>query len=155
MKHTQDLAPLSAANPPPLSLSLHFSNIAPPPRSCCYRTSPEVVLKPLERVPNEGQGHLGGLLLLGGGLEGRVVDFHGGGSLQLELLGGEVGGVGLGDEAGLEGRAEAPQVVKVDAGEERVLLDLVGADTAEAGLGVADEAIMGGRVLVVSGLNGV
>lgn len=58
----------------------------------------------------------------------------------LEVLCREVCRVDLGGQPRLEGRPEPPQIVKVDAGEEWVLLDLLGAGAAEAGLGVADEA---------------
>ncbi len=62
----------------------------------------------------------------------------GGGGGALEVLGGEVGGIDLGGELGLEGGADAAQAVEVDAREEGVVLDLGGAGAAQAVLGVAD-----------------
>lgn len=78
----------------------------------------------------------------------RIVDVHGVLGLLLQVLGGEVRGVDLGCEARLEGRTEAAQVVEVDACEEGVPLDFLGAAAAEACFGVGYEA-GGGRGLVL------
>jgi hypothetical protein len=108
--------------------------------------SPEVVVEPLERVPNERQAHLGALLLLlvavaglGGAQQRGVVRL-------VDLVGGEVGRVDVGGQTRLERRADAPQAVKLDAAEEGVVLDLVRAAAAEAVLRVADEAGEEGEV---------
>lgn len=99
----------------------------------------EVILKPLEGIPDKRQRHLGRLLLLGrGGRLEPAVDLHRVGGLLLQVLGGEVGGVDLGRQARLEGGAEAAEVVEVHAGEEGVAFELVGAAAAEAVLAVAD-----------------
>jgi hypothetical protein len=109
------------------------------------KRSPEVVIEPLERVPNKRQAHLGALLLLArggttsgaaglGGLE------HGGVVRLVNLVGREVGRVDVGRQARLERRADPPQAVELDATEEGVALDLVRAAAAEPVLRVADQA---------------
>lgn len=102
--------------------------------------SAEVVLKSLKRIPDKRQRHLWRLLLLGsrGGLQ-PAVHLHSVGSLQLQVLGGEVGGVDVRRQARLEGGTEAAEVVEIDAGEEWVAPQLVGSTTAEAVLAIADE----------------
>lgn len=65
----------------------------------------------------------------------------------LEVLGREVRRIDLGGQPRLERRPEPPQIVKVDAREKWVLLDLLGTRAAEARLGVADETgrgVLGG-----------
>lgn len=81
-----------------------------------------------------------------------IVNLHGVLGLLLQVLGGEVRRVDLGRQPRLERRAEAPQVVEVDAREEGVLFDFLGAGSAEAGFGAADEAEgMGIRDMCVMG----
>lgn len=101
----------------------------------------EVIVKPLERVPDEWQAQLGTLVLLSiaiaslSGLEQsgivRLVDF----------VSREVGGIDVGRQPWLEWGPDAPQVLKLDAPEEGVVLDLVRATATETILGIADQAI--------------
>lgn len=109
--------------------------------------SPEVVIEPLERVSDEGQAHLGALVLGGGARGGGRRGAGGLGGLEqggvvglIDLVGGEVGGVDVGCQARLEGGADPAQAVEFDAPEEVVALDLVRTASAEAVLRVADEA---------------
>jgi hypothetical protein len=106
--------------------------------------SPKVVVKPFKSIPDKRQAHLGALLLLGGragavagGLGGLE---HGGVVRLVDLVGREVGRVDVGRQARLEGRADPPQAVELDAPEEGVVLDLVRAAAAEAVFRVADQA---------------
>lgn len=91
-------------------------------------------------------------MLLGRGLQ--RVDVHGVPGLLLEVLGGEVRGVDLGLEARLKGGAEAAQIVEVDAREEGVPLDFLGAAAAEARVSSGYEAEGGGAGIVSWGLGG-
>lgn len=99
--------------------------------------SPKVVIKPLKRIPNKRQAHLGALLRRHGvpglrGLEhGRVVRL-------VDLVGREVRGIDVRRETRLKGRPDAPQAVELDAAEEMVGLDLMRTAAAEAVLRVAD-----------------
>ena len=68
-----------------------------------------------------------------GGLEQRGV------VRLVDLVGGEVGRVDVGRQAGLERRADAPQAVELDAPEEGVVLELVRAAAAQPVLRVANE----------------
>lgn len=102
----------------------------------------EVVIEPLEGVADERKAHLGRLLgclaiavLDGLGLEqSRVVSL-------VNLIGGEVSGVDVGRQPGLERSADAAQTVKVDSTEECVALDFMSTSPSESVLGVADHAI--------------
>lgn len=109
--------------------------------------SPEVVIEPLEGVPNERQAHLGAFVLGGraggdgGGGAGGLGGLEQGGVVGLvDLVGGEVGRVDVGGQARLEGGADPAQAVELDAPKEVVALDLMGSASAETVLRVTDEA---------------
>ena len=114
---------------------------------------PEIIIKPLKSIPNKRQTHLRTLLLLPAGpstAARRTTTIPGLGGAQqcgvvglVDLVGGEVGGVDVGGQARLEGRADPPQAFELDAAEEGVALELVPAAAAEAALCVADEAAEG------------
>lgn len=80
--------------------------------------SPEVVIEPLERVSNEGQAHLGTLLLLNRASSSLL-------SLDqccviglINLIRGEVSRVDVGSQARLERRPNTAKTVKLDTAEE-------------------------------------
>jgi hypothetical protein len=106
--------------------------------------SPKVIIKPLKRIPDKRQAHLGALLLLRRPAAGTVAGLRGLEQRRVvrlvDLVGREVGRVDVGGEARLEGRADAAQAVELDAAEEGVVLNLVRAAAAEAVLRVADQA---------------
>lgn len=105
-------------------------------------TLSEVVIEPLEGVTNERQAHLGRLLDNGRPslldrlrLEQRCVVGL------VDLVRGEVCCVDVGCQAGLEGCADATQAVELDAAEEGMTLDLMGATATNSVLAVADETV--------------
>lgn len=95
--------------------------------------SPEVVIEPLERVPNERQAHLGALVLRGGatggcgGASGLGGPEEGGVVGLVDLISREVRSVDVGGQTRFEGCPDPAQAVELYAPEEVVALDLVGA----------------------------
>lgn len=108
--------------------------------------SSEVVIEPLECVPNKRQAHLGALVLRGdagggGSGAGSLRGFEEGGVVCLvDLVSWEVGRVDVRCQARFEGCADPAQAVEFDAPEEVVALDLVRSASSETILRVADEA---------------
>ena len=103
--------------------------------------SAEVIIEPLECVSDERETHFRALLhLLGApgsllGLEdSRVVRL-------IDLVGGEVCRVDGRRKTRLKGSTDPTETFKLDAAEEVVMLDLVGAAATQTVLGVADEAV--------------
>lgn len=72
--------------------------------------SSEVVVEPLEGVPNEGQAHLGALLLLSRALApGRLLGAEDSGVVRLvDFVGREVGRVNVGGQPRLKWCADPP-----------------------------------------------
>jgi hypothetical protein len=121
-------------------------NLTKPRKPANPPQSPEVVVEPLEGIPDKRQAHLRALLLLrrtatSAGAVPRLCGLEQRGVVRLvDLVGGEVGRVDVRRQARLERRADAAQAVELDAAEEGVVLELVGAAAAEAVLRVADQA---------------
>lgn len=112
--------------------------------SLFVRQLPEVVVESLEGVPNEWQAHLRTLLhlanLLGSSLDLLGLEKRGVISL-VNFVGGEVRGIDVAGQPGLEWSSDASQRVKLDTAEEGVALDLMGTTTAQTVLSVAHKAV--------------
>lgn len=103
--------------------------------------STEVVIEPLEGVANERQTHLGRLLHLGAAALLDSLSLEDGGIIRLvDLVCGEVSGIDVGCEPGLERCSDASQAVEVDTTEEGVTLELMRTTPSETVLGVAHHA---------------
>lgn len=98
-------------------------------------------IKALVRITNEGQTHFSGKVIT---LLGRLRAQRRAVVVLVNLIDGEVLGIDVRRQLGLEGRADAAQAVPLDAAEEGMRLDLVGAVgaavAAKTVLGVADES---------------
>ena len=105
--------------------------------------SSKVIIEPLKGVADERKAHLGTLVLLSRGGNGGAADGLGleqGGVVGLvDLVGGEVGGVDVGGQTGLEGGADPAQALELDTPEEGVVLDFVSATSSETVFRVAYE----------------